>query len=89
MICRIYRMFSLTSYASTKCTWGRKEYSNTWKTGESMTWWSLGMWKLKGYGEEAIKELCPMWSELEDAKHVTLGCGETVVWRMSLNIIHS
>jgi hypothetical protein len=43
-----------------------------------------GAWKMNRYRGKATKGLCPTCSELENAKHVILCCGETADWRMKL-----
>lgn len=78
-------MVSLTSYSSVKCVWVREDYIKCCKRNDSrgVAWWKLCVRKLKGYRGKAVKGLCPMCSELECAKHVILGCGETAGWRIS------
>jgi hypothetical protein len=44
----------------------------------------FGIWKLKGYGGNAVKRLCPTCRETENAEHVILICSETLSWRINL-----
>jgi hypothetical protein len=49
-----------------------------------MTWWRLGIWKLRGSRKGVEKGTCPLCLGKEDIKHILLECPETKDRRMEM-----
>jgi hypothetical protein len=57
-----------------KCEWGKKWYIDkcTRKERIGVTWWKVGIWKLKGIRGGLEKGRCPYVGGDEDEKHILL-----------------
>jgi hypothetical protein len=49
-----------------------------------MTWWRLGIWKLRGSRKGVEKGRRPLCLGTEGTKHILLECPETKYWRMEM-----
>jgi hypothetical protein len=69
-----------------KQEWGREEYINCCNSNErrGMTWWRLGIWKLRGSRKGVEKGTRPLCLGTEGTKHILLECPETKYWRMEM-----
>jgi hypothetical protein len=73
-------------YQEIKQEWGREKYIDCFNRNErsGMTWWRLGIWKLRGSRKAVEKGTCPLCLGKEDTKHILLECSETKNWRTEM-----